>query len=325
MESKEMSVDSQLSSHSEQFTDDLSETHKREEILKSLEEEFKKGLKELQGSKPLGKRAARKEDLFNQVYIPRRGQEKWENTRKEYIRNTPITVTEKVESNPEKRNKSYKIDLKEETKYFNVIDNHLLIATTKGVVKIYKILPECTLERTWEGRNTLFMFLIQSREIPFSVVDVYSSLLVLLHTKGIQEIEKVFQDFLLFTRISSIKRALFINGYLALISSHKQLHLFDEALMEIPLVGNTRKILSTIYKDQRAETDRVNRSLKEKKEIKIPLKEITIKVSSSKVKLIYSKKSIYEEIHLSKTSQVIYTNGVLYLKGETCIHAITFS
>ncbi|KAI5180523.1 hypothetical protein NEOKW01_0827 [Nematocida sp. AWRm80] len=308
----------------DQCINDLSESTHREDILKGLEEEFRKGILEVQKVTKMKSPGMKTDMLFNALFIPRKGHQKWETARRESIRNIPITKnTPAKEKVPEERSNAFKINLKENILFFNIVDTLLLVATESGTIKIYQIKHHCKLDKLWEMSNTLFMYLFKTGSISSSVADTLSQVLLLLFSKRIKNIEKVFEEFILFCRITTVKKAFFFNGYLCMISSFGEMQIFDESLREIPLGKNLKQIIHSILKEPTYKKERYNYFL-QNKEITMPLTVITIKLSKDKIKLIYSKKSIYEEIYFSQIEQLVYTDNTLFLKEMNIIHVITF-
>ncbi|KAI5190667.1 hypothetical protein NEMIN01_1132 [Nematocida minor] len=303
--------------------DDLSSNIQREEILKGLEEEFRKGLQEVRRHKKEKEESIpeKKQDrIYSELYLVKKGSDKWESIRSATINNTPITLFNRALSPPENRKDAYKINLKEGVLFFNVSNDHLLVITETGVIKIFAIMNNCQLQKVWEISNHLFVFLIKTKSIPHSVADTLSIVLIQLYYKKVKEIEKVFEGLLSFCRISTIKKAFFFNGYLCMVSSFGEMQIFDETLREIPIGKNIKSIIKSILKEPAEKKEHINRMVKS--EITITLRPIIIKILKDKVKMIYSKKSVYEEISFSKNEQVVYNDNILFLKEKTTIHAI---
>lgn len=112
------------------------------------------------------------------------------------------------------------------------------------------------------------------------------------------------------------------NNYVLVVSLLGDLSVFDESLREIPLKGNAKRIIRSIRREKLPKQERVNAKITAKKEVVIPLEFLTIKVAPSKVKIVYAKKSIYEEINLTQNQQVVYADAVLFLRDHEAVHAI---
>ncbi|KAH9387321.1 uncharacterized protein NEMAJ01_2217 [Nematocida major] len=300
--------------------DDLSVCSQREEILKGLEEEFRKGLQEVRKAKEKKSPASKQERIYSEIHIPRKGQSRWESIRGEHVKNVPITAPGMPCASPENRKDAYKINLKEPILFFNVCSRHLVSVTEKGVIKIFSILSSCQLEKVWEISHHLFGFLIRTKAIPHSVADTLSTVLLELYCKRVKDLEKVFQELLTFCKITTVKKAFFFNGYLCLVSSFGEMQIFDETLREIPIGKNLKPIIRSILKEPVEKKEHVNKMVRH--EETVSLKSITVKVLRNKIKLIYSKKSVYEEIAFAKNEQVVYTDNMLFLKERESIHVI---
>lgn len=304
----------------EETVEDISGYMHREEILKGLEEEFRRGLIEVRKASKEGGKISKKERIFREICIPKRGQERWEEIRKSTIDHTPVTIFGPVLSAPEDRKDAYKISLKEEVIFFNCSNNHLITISERGSAKIFSISGQCHLKKVWEISNHLFVFLIRTGAIPHTVIDTLSIVLIQLYCKKIKDMEKVFQELLCFSRITKVKKAFFFNGYLCMVSAFGEMQIFDEALRDIPIEKNLKSIIKSILKEPVEKKEHINKMVK--KELTINLKPITIKVLRKKVKMIYSKKSVYEEISFTNNEQVVYTDNILFLREKGCIHAI---
>ncbi|OAG29573.1 hypothetical protein NEDG_00706 [Nematocida displodere] len=302
--------------------EDLSEYTQREEILKSLEEDFRRGLREValaRGTQPTAEQV--EERIFSEVFLLRRGSGRWEGVRSAYIHSQPVITSGAEGFYPTERGLAFRVYLKEVIVYFNVCRSYLITLSEKGSLKIYGIGKECLLDKRWESSNSLFLFLFRSKSFTSSVADVLTTTLLLLYSKHIKEIEKVFEEFVIFSKASSATRAFFCNGYICFVYSFGDMGVFDESLREIPLGINSTQILSSILKEDSSFSERQNFLIR--KEVTIHLDLVTIKVSPYRVKLIYAKKTIYEEIPFKKIDQAIYTEGCLFLREKSFIHIIT--
>lgn len=305
-------------------SDDLVMSHTPAQILTGLQEEFEKGLEAVASARKntvtlLGKKML----LKKEIHIPSKGQSKWEEIRRASIKNIPITsMTVPASQSPDRRSRAYKIHLKEEIVYFNVCGGYMLVITKKRSLKIYTVLPECKLRKKWESANTLFVFLLESSMLSDSAADTLSLLLILMLRKNIENLERVFESFLLFIRARGARRMFFWNNYVFVVSQLGDLSVFDESLREIPVKGNARCIIRSIRKEKLPKQERLNAKITAKKEVIIPLEFLTIKVSPSKIKIVYAKKSIYEEINLTQNQQVVYSDAMLFLRDQETVHAI---
>lgn len=99
------------------------------------------------------------------------------------------------------------------------------------------------------------------------------------------------------------------------------MQIFDESLRVIPLGKNLKQIVRSILKEPSDRKERYNLPVGSK-EITLALSSITIKVSKSKVKMIYSKKSVYEEIHFNRIDLAVYTDGMILLRDSSILHII---
>lgn len=307
----------------EETADDISGYMHREEILKGLEEEFRKGLLEVRKANTRERekeKVSKKERIYREICIPKKGQNKWEEVRKLSISNTPVAVFGSILPPPEDRKDAFKINLKEDVIFFNSSNQHLITVSEKGNIKIFTISNKFHLKKVWEISNHLFAFLIRTKAVSHSVMDTLSVVLIQLYCKRIRDLEKVFQELLCFSKITKVKKAFFFNGYLCMVSSFGEMQIFDEALRDIPIEKNLKPIIKSILKEPVEKKEHVNKMVK--KELTINLKPITIKVLKNKVKMIYSKKSVYEEISFTNNEQVVYSDNVLFLREKTCIHAI---
>lgn len=304
-----------------QYMEDLEGACKREEILWGLEEAFKRGMKEIRSGKAEKGTEKEKEELFRRIYIPRRGDKRWETERAAHIKELPLAPAQKKPLRIEKRGPAFKVQLKEPIEYINSLNGHLLVVTEKGCIKIYKAESNWVLEKEWEMSGGLFTFLLREKRLSVSVADVLTQVLIMMHRKGVKEIEKVFQELILFTKASAVKKGAFINGYLCMVSAFKDMQIFDESLREIPLGTSTRGIIASILKDTRDKAERVNKPVK--KEVCVSVGDITIHVLKNKIKMVYAKKTVYEEIKFKEILQVLYTDNILFLReGKSILHVI---
>ncbi|EHY66685.1 uncharacterized protein NESG_00775 [Nematocida ausubeli] len=300
--------------------EDLSTYTQREEILKGLEEEFRRGLQEVRKANKTKTVLSKEDRMYKHIYIPKKGHDAWEELRSSTINNTPIIVFGQILPSPENRKAAYKIDLKEPTVFFNVLNGYLLSVTEKGSIKIFLIQNKCFLEKAWEISNHLFGFLVRTKAIPLSVIDTFSRVLLQLYYKKVKDLEKVFEELLCFSKVTHVKKAFFFNGYLCLVSSFGEMQIFDETLREIPIGKNLKPIIRSILKEPTKKKEHVNSMVTG--ETVINLKSITMKVSKKKIKMIYAKKSVYEEISFTQNEQVVYADNMLFLKEKNNIHAI---
>ncbi|KAI5187754.1 hypothetical protein NEHOM01_2345 [Nematocida homosporus] len=292
----------------------------RAEILVHLEAEFKRGLAELRDARLAPK--ARIDKLQAEMHLQRRGQVRWETIRNKDIGTRAILQDRPTPTHYEQRGPAYKINLKEELIYINVQNNHLLGVTAKNTLKLFTISATYTLDKIWEAPGALFVFLLRTGELSFSVLDVLSRVLILLCTKKVPNTAEVFQEFVLFTRATTSTKAFFLGGYLCLAGHFHDLRIFDESLREIPLGPQRKPILASIQKQVQTNECRINSTTQ--KERTLNLGEITLKIRSATIQVIYAKKSVYEEIHLGKNEQIVFADGVLFLKNPKHIHVLVF-
>ncbi|EIJ94309.1 hypothetical protein NEPAR06_2134 [Nematocida parisii] len=300
--------------------EDLSTCIHKEEILKGLEEEFRRGLNEVRKANKTKNTVSKEDRIYKDIYVLKKGRSAWEDIRSNSINNTPIITFGPILYPPENRKAAYKINLKEPIVFFNVSNGHLLSVSERGTIKIFGISQNCFLEKSWEIPNHLFGFLVRTNAIPLCVADTLSRVLIQLYCKKIKDMEKVFEELLCFSKAVLVKKAFFFNGYLCLVSSFGEMQIFDETLREIPIGKNLKPIIRSILREPSEKKEHVNAMVSGEKVIN--LKMITMKVSKKKVKMIYSKKSIYEEITFTKNEQVVYTDNILFLKEKSSIHAI---
>jgi len=311
--------------------EDLVTHHRREEILKGLEEEFKKGLREVRKTKnERSSEEEREERVFRSAHVAGKGQERWESVRKKSIGERVVAKIEREddgevrkERRGERRRIFYKIDLKEEIAYLNVDGDLALVISGRGSVKIYKMGEEWNLKKEWECTNSLFGFLFRSGSIKASVADVLGRVLLMMYRGRVSGIEGVFQEFVFFSRACYAEKGKFVNGYVFLLFPFGDVAVFDESLREIPLGVCRRRILRSIGKERVEESRR--RSFFVRREKEIALSGVTVKISKKTVKMIYPKRSIYEEAQFSGIEQVLCVKNILFLKEGRVINVLDMS
>jgi len=296
-------------------------------MLQRLEDEFKIGIQQVKKAKEeIGIAKYKIDKIMHIVHVPQRGHDKWEQIRSECIGDiacthyTPHNTPVHTEGTHSKEKKGYKIDLKEGATYFHIVDRHMIVITDKGVCKIYKIGTAYTLTLVWECAHSLYLYLYRTNALSASVMQVLSSILVMLYRKKVRSIDRVYQQFVLFVRAHTAKHAYFVNGYVCFVYPFGDMLLFDESLREILLGANKARIMNSVINDKAECASTINEYVKKHTEVHIH--GATVRVTKEHIRITYPNKSIYEEIHVKNIVQIVCCNGVLYGMDGTFVHVI---
>lgn len=315
--------------------ENLSELNKRDEMIKSLEEEFKRGVAEIAGhpqsiaqggpeDSPSRTMKSRVEHLREKIHVRRRGEDRWEGARSRILGNRVIFDHRRrmLVSRAEDASEGIKIHVKDNVLYFNILDNCLLIVTERGKIKIFAVGSNFHLEGKWETYNNLFIFLMRSGQLEEGVLDSLSRLMILLFLRRIADIEGIFQAFLVFIQALTVKKILFVNGFVVVKDHLGDLQVFDESLRHIPLGINKARVMSSIAAEASPSPGaRFNRAVGSSP-VTLRLQDMRVRVSKTSVKITYNHKQLYEVIRFPGIEQFVCVDRLLFLKRKDVINVV---
>jgi hypothetical protein len=297
-------------------------TDKREVMIRTLEEEFRRGVSEIMSTRVQG--GSREEEIRAKLYMKREGAERWEEARKRVIGNRTVVKDIPKEVEAWGIEGGLRIDLKEPVDYFNFFDNTLLTFTSGGKIKVFSVGRKFELEKKWESHDGLFIFLLRGGLLEGRVLDALAILFIVLVNKSPSEAEFLFQEFLLFIQPLSLKKIWFSNKFVMMKSHHGDMHLFDESLREVPLGISREAIVSSVLASCTPPETGLQRNRALRKRHILRLKSMDITVTRTGVEIVHKKKDLYETVKFPQIEQFVYTEGVLFLKDRSRLNLICF-